>query len=86
MVFLMGPLYCLRSHTVEVRHLIEHVVQTDFGAHAVVAKDIKDQRVRELGHTRNGVDENADLYVPKVLAIIAPLSRIAGRRTSGLLI
>ena len=43
--------------------LIEGAVEGAFGAGAVVAADVDDQRVVELAHVLDGLDDAADLVV-----------------------
>ena len=50
-------------HTVEVGHLVEHAVHAALGARPVVSEDVEDQRVVELAHVRDRVDEPPDLVV-----------------------
>ena len=50
-------------YTVEIGHLVEQSVHAAFGACAVVAEDVEDQRVFELAHVRDSVDEPPDLVV-----------------------
>ena len=64
-------------HPVEVGHLVEHAVHAAFGARAVVADDVEDQRVVELAHVADGVDEPADLGV-RVLAEAREHLHLAG--------
>jgi len=54
-------------HPVEVRHLVEQTAHAAFRARAVVPDDVEDQRILELAHVPDGVDEPADLGV-RVLA------------------
>ena len=51
------------GHAVEIGHLIEQAVHGAFGARAVVADDVEDERVVELAHVFDGLDEPADLVV-----------------------
>src|SRR6476620_11308857 len=51
------------GYTVEVGHLAEKSGHTPFGARAVVADDVEDQRVVELTCRLDRVDEPADLRV-----------------------
>ena len=50
-------------HAVEVGHLVEQPVHAAFGARAVVADDVEDQRVVELAGRLDGLDQPADLGV-----------------------
>ena len=44
-------------------HLVERALQGAFGAGAVVAADVDDQRVVELAHVLDRLDDAADLMV-----------------------
>ena len=50
-------------HAVEVGHLVEHAVHAAFGARAVVADDVEDQRVVQLADVLDRLDQPADLVV-----------------------
>ena len=51
------------GHAVEVGHLVEQAVHGAFGARAVVADDVEDERVVQLAQVFDGLDEPADLEV-----------------------
>lgn len=56
----------VRGHhvdAVEERDLVGRAERTTLGAGAVVAVDVDDQRVVELAHVRDGLDDPADLVV-----------------------
>ena len=48
---------------VEERDLVGRAERAAFGARAVVAVDVDDQRVVELAHVLDGLDDAADLVV-----------------------
>ena len=50
-------------NAVEVGDLVEHAVHAALGAGAVVAEDVEDERVVELAHLFEGVEEAADFVV-----------------------
>ena len=50
-------------HAVEIGVLVEQAVITAFGARAVVADDVEDQRIVELARVLDRLDEAADLCV-----------------------
>ena len=50
-------------HAVEVGHLVEHTVHAALGARPVVADDVEDQRIVQLPHVLDGLDQSADLRV-----------------------
>ena len=48
---------------IEVGHLVEQAIHAAFGARAVVADDVEDQRVVHLARLLDGLDQPADLRV-----------------------
>ncbi len=66
-----------RQNAVVGGHLIEGALQRAFRAGAVVAADIDDQRVVELAHVLDCLDDAADLMV-RVGGIAGKVLRLAG--------
>ena len=54
-------------HAVEVGHLVKQAIHAAFGARAIVADDVEDQRIVHLARLLDGLDQPADLRV-RVLA------------------
>ena len=64
-------------HRVEVGHFVEETAHAAFSTRAVVAENVEDQRVIELAHVCDGVDEPADLGV-RVLGEACEYLHLAG--------
>ena len=56
----------LFRNAVEVRHFVEEPVHAALGARPVVTHDVEDERVVQLAHILDGLDDSADLLVGHV--------------------